>query len=816
MCLTVSGPLENLKNSFIKLFLCSLVLLISVSASAQHLTVSVRDRAKNPLFGSTVKLTENNDTNKTLFASTDINGNAVFPDVRDGMYILLITNIGFEPLRKTIAVNAQHREYSYILQQSSVSLGEVTITADRPFIRQEDDKMIVDPAPMIGISTNTLEVIEATPGIYVDYDAGIFLSSTTPAQIYINGREQKLSNQDMMNLLRNLPPGSIERIEILRTPSTKYDAASSGGIVNVVLKKGLKIGRFGNLNVGMNQGKYGNRNAGGSFNNSTEKSTYYINANYSRHDRIDDMNTLREMSADTILDQSSGTRQTSDEVYVGFGVNRETGKKSTLSYDGRLSYSNRNTEVLSDNIISGESGQTLLENNDSVKKKSSDISLSQEIGFNLKLDTLDSEWDTKLSLDFIKSRTDQEYITLLSYPADTFTQGGNTGDQKRLFLQFQSDLTKRFKNEIKLEAGIKGSWQIYNSDADYFRFQNTIHIADSTRINSYKYNEGIFAAYSQASRTIWGNIVIKAGCRLEYTYMDGQQVRPTDTSFMINRADLFPYLYLSRDLPTLLPNIVPIKLRTYLIYRRTISRPGYDELNPAINYIDPFLYQSGNPELKPQFTQNAEFNISYEDMPVLALGVNYTNDIFSEVTYSDNQNSNMAIMTFDNLGRNTETYLRGLIGIPPGGKYFFAIGAQYNMNKYDGFYDGEPLVFERGSWRFFTFHSLRLTKNTKLTVNGFMLVNGQRGFYELGNFGSLNCGLTQTCLNQKLLITISARDILGTMVTRFELNQGSVSASGDRYRDSRRIGINIRYNFGLDRKESRKQFFNPGDNGPAD
>ena len=129
-------------------------------------------------------------------------------------------------------------------------------------MRQEDDKTIVDPEPLANTSTNALEVMEKTPGLFVDQDGNIYISSTSPATVYINGREQRMSNADIASMLKVLPPNSIEKIEILRTPSAKYDASNGGGLVNVVLKKGIKIGLTGSVNAGINQGLYGNQFVG--------------------------------------------------------------------------------------------------------------------------------------------------------------------------------------------------------------------------------------------------------------------------------------------------------------------------------------------------------------------------------------------------------------------------------------------------------------------------------------------------------------------------------------------------------------------------
>ena len=151
-------------------------------------------------------------------------------------------------------------------------------------------------------------------------------------------------------------------------------------------------------------------------------------------------------------------------------------------------------------------------------------------------------------------------------------------------------------------------------------------------------------------------------------------------SFTIHRTDLFPYIYLSKNLM----KIAGYDLRAYLVYRRTISRPVYEQLNPFPKYIDQYLSEIGNPSLRPQFTQNYEANISVDERPILAFGVNDTKDIFTNVIYQSDTRQSQAYRTYDNLGKNKEWYFRGLGALPPGGRYFFVLGAQYNHNFYHG------------------------------------------------------------------------------------------------------------------------------------
>jgi len=242
-------------------------------------------------------------------------------------------------------------------------------------------------------------------------------------------------------------------------------------------------------------------------------------------------------------------------------------------------------------------------------------------------------------------------------------------------------------------------------------------------------------------------------------------------------------------------------LRGYLVYLRTISRPGYQLLNPSQRYVDQYLFETGNPSLRPQLTQNYEANVSVDERPILAIGVNDTKDIFTNVIYQADSSRSIAYRTYDNLGKNKEIYFRALGAVPPGKKYFIVAGLQYNHNFYQGLYEGKPLSFKKGSWSIFSYQTYKITPNTQLSLNGFARFNGQLQFYELSTFGSLNFSINQQLMKKKVIITMNVTDIFFTNNNQFTINQGSVNASGFRKGDTRRFGFNVRYNFGLRKKE---------------
>jgi len=647
--------------------------------------------------------------------------------------------------------------------------------------------------------------------LFVDQDGGIFLNSATPATVYINGREQKMSNQDINTILRSLPPASVERIEVIRTPSARFSASASGGIVNIVLKKGYKVGRFGSINTGMNQGFYGNQSLGLSFNNSGANTTSYLNVNYNSNNVLEELNAERVLSSDASLFQTSRTRRNSHQAFIGYGISYDANERTRFSYDGRINGSLPGSDSRNLNLIRNPEAVELSRTNNFTQSTSTFLSLQQDLGLTFKIDSLGSEWDNKFSYSYNRDDNSQDYRNEFLFPVQGLLMGLGNNAQNRHFLQFQSDLTYNLPFKLLLETGVSTSFQLYDSDTDYQINLNGNLSPDPLRTTSFNYNENINAAYLQLSRPLPLNFLLKAGVRMEHTNMNGNQTIPADTSFVINRADWFPYVFLSRPLVS----VAGFELRSFLIYRKTITRPGYQNLNPYVNYLDQFLYEVGNPALKPQFADNIELNISMNEMPIFAVGQNYTRDIFSQVVYQDANDNRISVRTYDNLGTSKETYFRAIASIPPGGRYFFAAGAQYNLNEFDGYYDNIPFSYKSGSWRFFTFHMLRLAKETRLNLMGFVMTRGQVNFYELNTFGQLNISLSQTFLNKRLTVNLTARDVLRTMKTEFTLNQGNISTSGDRYTDNQRFGVSVRYTFGISNRQERQNNMFQFENGDA-
>ena len=784
---------------FIFLFLSAL----SVKAQkALNLSVSIFSATDDSLNNITVQIYQLPDTN--LLNTKIFNGLPVnFSINKFSKYIIQISAVGFEIVAKMITITDKPVYAKLLIRRKSTELKKVVVVSKKPLIKQEDDKTIIDAEPLANTSTNVYEVLEKTPGTIVDQDGNIYLNSATPATIYINGREMKMSADDIASLLKSLPAGSISKIEILRTPSAKYDAANSGGIVNVVLKKGIRIGTRGSINFRQDQGVYATSSVGFSINQSQGKMNAYWSYQYTLRKSFEEISSDRLTSGDTLLKQISFTKYSPFTHYTGGGVDISFSKKFNLAYDFRFSSTQNNSQATSNNNFSKiVTGQLLSQLQTPISNTGPGLFINNTLLANYKIDSLGSEWTNEADYSFTKNNNTQWYTNYYLLPLNPSQIGDGTIHNTANFVNLKSDLTLKLKHKLTFESGYKLSNSVNDNNAEFFlKVGNSPRQVNSFQTNIFNFKETIHSAYLQFSRPLIG-FIMKAGLRLENTNITGHQVIPKDTLFSIRRSDLFPYFYLKHNLF----KIMGYPLNGNAIYRRSISRPGYDALNPLPKFVDQFLYDVGNPQLKSQFTTNYELNVSYNDFPVFAFGINETRNIFSKVTYQDKIN-NAAYRTYDNLGKNREIYIRLFGAIPQDRKYFLYAGMQYNFLNYNGFYQGLPLQYKRGSWTFFTGHEYKATPSLNFNLNAWMYVNGFRAFNELKTLGQLNISITKMVMAKKLSIILSGNDVLFTNKAEFHIQQGNLVGNGTRIQDSRRVGVTLRYNFGIRPKEEKKQNF---------
>lgn len=794
----------------VKLYLLifGLVLTFVTTAQTTQLHIILKPDKADKIQNSTAQLKQLPDSN--VVSTKVIRSNTSFDVQTNTKYLLKISSVGMHESEELITIADSSLTVTIELKSKTSNLGNVTVISRKPLVTQEDDKTIVDAEVLAQSSTNAYEVLEKVPGAIVDQDGNVYLNSATPATIQINGREVKLSTADLASLLKSLPANSVARIEVLRSPSAKYDASGSGGIVNIVLKKGVRIGTSGSANVGYFQGKYHTATAGFNLNKSDKKINSYFSYQFTERKNFETLASQRFISRDTsVVGQNSYTTYPSINNYISGGVDIALNDKFTIGYDARFVINNNKSNAVNDiNIYNSYSSAFANKNQSVIDNRSSSFYMGNNISSKYKIDSIGSEWTASIDYNYFNSSNNQVYNNHFLFPAKPRVTGdGDIHNRKNIFVA-QTDLVFKLKSKYTIETGAKLNTSNSRNNSEYFIDSSfTGRQTDLTQTNKFRYKETISSAYFQVSKTFFG-FTVKPGLRMETTNINGRQLYPSDTTLKIRRTDFFPYLYLRHSLF----KMMGFTLTGNAIYRRSISRPYYEILNPYPKYIDPYLRDIGNPNLRPQFTTNYEFNVMADDIPVLSIGVNNTKDIFTNVTYQDDV-TKIAYRTYDNLGKNKETYFRVLGGIPPGGKYFFYVGAQYNVVHYQGAYQNRPFEYKRGSWLFFMYQNYKPTPTFNVSLHGFMRLKGLQNFYEIKGLGGLSMSFNKAVMKKKANIILSVNDIFKTNRYNFRIEQAGIKAEGTRYNDTRRIGLTFRYNFGIKPKEeNQNRFEQPAEN----
>ena len=659
-----------------------------------------------------------------------------------------------------------------ILKEDTQLLLGVTVFGKKPLIEQDGEKMIVDAQQLVKFSVNLYDVVKRTPTVVAVND-GIYLGSS-PAMIYINGVEQRMNSAEIVALLKNMPASMVEKIEVIHVASAKYDAASTGGIINIILKKGVKIGLNGSSSIGFTQGRFNDTHISSSlyYNNSSISS--YFSANYTNSNNFNDdsiTNKVFELSSA----QKDYEKIKGNSFYTGFGFGKTITKNKYFNYDGNFTYSNTNSTTNGENY----SYRDKINVNPIVSRNDLNSNLrgtQHTISYKNKIDTVGSDWTSSFTLNHTNAKRKQEFLinnTVI-----------NNFDNSATSILAQTDLNYQLREKWKLETGLKSS---------YLNFNNSKVGGDAITSNRYNYQEAILGGYLMMSKQI-KKVTLRGGLRVEYTDMTGVQKVPRDTNFSVNRLNYFPYLHIS--LPLYKFNGSEVKAN--VMSNSGITRPTFEQLNPVSLVLSPMNTQVGNPSLKPQYTQTYEFSLSSMGFPFLAVGHNKSANIISEVYSLDRENPYRIDKTFNNISDSREFYVRLFIGLPPGTvkNYVFFIGGIFSNLNYQGVYDSKPLNTNIKSYKYFTYHEVTLSKNMSFDLYGYWLVNTQRQFVELSNMGSIGIDLNKYFRNKKVQVSIQFNDLFYSMPYEYQLNQGLISATGSHKSDTQRFGLTLKYNFG--------------------
>jgi hypothetical protein len=317
----------------------------------------------------------------------------------------------------------------------------------------------------------------------------------------------------------------------------------------------------------------------------------------------------------------------------------------------------------------------------------------------------------------------------------------------------KADYSHPLKGKAKIEAGIKSSYVNTDNAANYFNVINGVSSIDYNNTNRFLYNENINAAYVNFNKN-FGRFSIQTGLRAENTNGSGHQLgnaEKADSSFVNHYTDLFPTAYVSYNLDTAGHNVLVAS------YGRRIGRPNYGSLNPFTFFVDEFTYFSGNPFLKPQFTDNYKLAYSYRSLFTVALAYNYTSDVQGETIHRD---SDVFISTQGNIGELKTLDFSVSTNFSPTKWWTVNLYAEVYNNNYQGaFYTGylnQSKVTVAGNGN----NQFTISPTWSAELSGFFDTGGAYGQFITLPKGMLNAAIQKKILNNKGTIKLTVQDML--------------------------------------------------------
>jgi outer membrane receptor protein involved in Fe transport len=590
-------------------------------------------------------------------------GSFKFDNVVTGTYDIHLSYLGYKAkVVKAIETTLKNPDLfmgTISLASESQVLDGVEIKADKSLIENKADKLVFNAendASIAGGDATT--VLRKVPLLTVDLNGNVSLRGSQNVRILINGKPSGMFANNAADALKMFPADQIKQVEVITSPSAKYDGEGSAGIINIITKKQNIEGIAGSINtsIGNRQNSlFTNFNAGkGRFGSSLSGAVFWSvpadgSVEFYREALTGPINIIRQTgtqqnsrlggngSVSAFYDFNGYNSINSSFTLRGFGFDNSG---TTFGSIVDSSFLNLNDKFVRTN--DGFNNNYGFDWNTDYTKKFENKD-GKELSFGVQYSKQNSDLETKLG-------EQHEDITLLNRNTEII----NNGDNHETTLQV--DFTQPFTKATKLEIGAKGI--IRNIISNY----NTQQLTTSgyvPLIETFTYGQDVYSGYASLSTIIAKKYSIIGGLRYEHTTIDGKYRESTGTAFDNNYDNFLPNFAISRTFK----GFKTLKIA----YSNRIQRPSLQYINPFNNNTDFTNRQIGNPALKPELVHQLEtsYNFTWKGFTTFSsIYFKQTNDIIEQIVKSDSINglpSQTSITNFQNIGRNNSFGLNTFI-----------------------------------------------------------------------------------------------------------------------------------------------------------
>jgi iron complex outermembrane receptor protein len=610
---------------------------------------------------ATITLIHFRDSSNVSSTLSSKNGVFEFNGIKPDKYLLQITKVGYHKIisgpyqvstGRIIVID------SIRLQIAEVNLKEVVITDKRKYYDVRPDKTVLNlDRSILATGSSVLNILNTAPGVKVNSNGDIFLRAGQRAAIFVNGKQVRLEGDDLVSYLQTLPTADVDQIELIQNPSAKYDASGSGGIINVILKKGKNVGFNGSIITNAEYGTFGKGGASFNGNYRTQKLNVFggFGYKYVKTDHtIDNQRNVDATDITTFNTHYYNTQRTPSFDYrlgadyaidpmhtIGFLIkgNHETSRfdKQTNTY--------MSVNGVSDSTITTQSNLKRTRENINYN-----INYSGALGHTKQ--TLSADADLS-----ILNRNSSENIISTAYPTTTDEKMSipvfnndtlrNTAPTRIVNESVKVDYSNPITKNSRLDAGIKASYLKSDNTQTFDALANNQYIPVSSLTSQFYYTEKKGAAYANYSGTS-NKFNYNLGLRVERTISDANTPMATTVALREVKRDftnLFPSLRLTYNMAN--------SQQLTFNYNRRIDPPAYESLNPTISYQDNYNYRAGNAYLKPEYTDYFELAYTGTSRYKVSMYASTTSDFFDYSYFYQNDVSKILITTKLNLKRES-------------------------------------------------------------------------------------------------------------------------------------------------------------------
>ena len=722
-----------------------------------------------PLEYATISLKSLRNPNNIQGGITVSDGSFDF-EVIPGRYFLTIEYISFEKfIKENILIDKDTDIGTIELKINVEALENINLTAERTEVEIRLDKTVYNVGKDITVRGGSVaDVLDNVPSVSVDIDGNVALRGNDNVRILINGKPSGLVGLSGPQGLQQIPAESIDKVEVITSPSARYESEGTGGILNIILKKDSMEGINGNIVVNAGIPK----NLGGSytFNYKSKKinifNTTSIKTNINKGRGGAENEYFNGTNPNTFLSENGRAERKGNNFFTNLGLEYSINNSSSLIISGF--YSKRDNQNLNETVFKNFNSFKILENQSKRNQDEDEVDESNQITFNYTKKFNEKGHELVAEIQYEKSTEIEDgfFTNMTIFP----NQGEPRYDklltdenQKRSL--YQIDYVWPIDDNTQLELGYRGSFNDLSTDYQVSDLIANSYVIDANQSNFLDYKEYINAAYSQFGKKI-NSFSYLLGLRMENSIIRIDQ-KTTNQKNNKNYTDWFPTINVSYEFNQ--------ATSVTFGYSRRLRRPRSRFINPFPSRRSLTNLFQGNSDINPSYSNTLDLGYLKRLKKFTLNGSIYYTKSTSVFTFINEATGENAIISSNplievpvlrtmpvNLSENIRTGTDFSITYTPNRK--LRVNGNFNIfnSKLLGTYNNIDYGSENLSWFARMNASIKLPKEFDFQLRMFYRGPGRNSQSEVKGGINFSGAINKNILNKKGTISFRVSDIFNT------------------------------------------------------